>query len=322
MDLSTTFSIALVALLLERLVGYPKHLLQQIGHPVEWMGRLISALDRTLNSAGSSKWLRQLKGVLALLVLIVSVAAVTVPLSFACRSFEGGWVIEALLAVPFLAQVDLRRYVGAVAEGLDIGLEQGRAAVSHIVGRDPSALDESGVARAALESLAENTSDAIVAPLFWLALFGLPGVAIYKAINTADSMIGHKNERYFHFGWAAARLDDLVNLPCSRLTAFLIAAAASLTSPSRGAGAFEVMMSDAKRHFSPNAGWPEAAMAGALEVRLGGPRYYQGVRVDLSWIGQGRELLAASDIREGLKLQGRTLTLLAVLMGIGVIFIP
>jgi adenosylcobinamide-phosphate synthase len=321
MDLSTTFTIALVALLLERFIGYPRHFLQKIGHPVEWMGKLIEAFDQRLNSGGGRRQAR-LYGIFALVAVIVCVAIVTVPLALVCRSFEGGWVIEALLAAPFLAQVDLRRYVGAVAEGLDVGLEQGRAAVSHIVGRDPSALDEAGVVRAAIESLAENTSDAIVAPLFWLALFGLPGIAIYKAINTADSMIGHMNEHYLHFGWAAARLDDLVNLPCSRLTAFLIAAAASLTSPSRGAGAFEVMMRDAKRHFSPNAGWPEAAMAGAMEVRLGGPRYYRGVKVDLSWIGEGRELLTAADIRESLKLQSRTLNLLAVLMVIGVIFIP
>jgi adenosylcobinamide-phosphate synthase len=322
MELSATFPIALVALLLERGIGYPRHLLQHIGHPVEWMGRLIAALNRVLNSHRSGDWVARLKGILSLLALIACVAFVTIPLALACRSFEGGWVIEGILAVPFLAQVDLRRYVCAVAQGLDVGLEQGRAAVSHIVGRDPATLDESGVARAAIESLAENTSDAIVAPLFWLALFGLPGIAVYKAINTADSMIGNKNARYLHFGWAAARLDDLVNLPCSRLTAFLIAAAASLTSPSRGAGAFEAMMSDAKRHFSPNAGWPEAAMAGAMEVRLGGPRYYQGVRVDLNWIGQGREIITADDIRASLKLHARTLNLLAVLLTIGVIFIP
>jgi adenosylcobinamide-phosphate synthase len=322
MDLSVTFLIALVALLVERFIGYPRQLLQRIGHPVEWMGRLLAALDRWLNSSHSSNGLARLKGILAVLALVVSVATITVSLALACRSFDGGWVIVSLLAVPFLAQVDLRRYVGAVADGLDIGLEEGRAAVSHIVGRDPSALDEVGVARAAIESLAENTSDAIVAPLFWLALFGLPGIAVYKAINTADSMIGHRNERYLHFGWAAARIDDLVNLPCSRLTAFLIAAAASLTSPSRGAGAFEVMMGDAKRHFSPNAGWPEAAMAGAMGVRLGGPRYYHGIKVDLNWIGQGREVLTASDIRAALKLQARTLNLVAVLMAIGVLFIP
>jgi adenosylcobinamide-phosphate synthase len=322
MELSTTLPIALVALVVERFIGYPRNLMRRIGHPVEWIGRIISFFDHRLNPKPSGKWFGRLKGSIALLALIGIIAVIAVPISLALRHYEGGWIIEALLATSFLAQADLRRYVGTVAESLDQGLEQGRIAVSHIVGRDSSVLDESGVARAALESLAENTSDAIVAPVFWLALFGLPGIAIYKAINTADSMIGHKSARYLHFGWAAARLDDLVNLPCSRLTGFLFAGAASLTSPSRGADAFEFMMRDAKHHFSPNAGWPEAAMAGALEVRLGGPRYYKGVKVDLHWIGQGREVLTAADIREGLRLQGRTLNLLTVLIALGAMFIP
>jgi adenosylcobinamide-phosphate synthase len=322
MDLSTTLPIAFLALLLERLTGYPRYLLQRIGHPVEWMGRMISRLDNALNRQPSGQFFGRVKGMIALLGLIVIVVIITLPIALALRHYQGGWIVEALLATSLLAQADLRRYVGAVAEGLDRGLEEGRIAVSHIVGRDPSVLDESGVARAALESLAENTSDAIVAPAFWLALFGLPGIAVYKAINTADSMIGHRNERYLHFGWAAARLDDLVNLPCSRLTGFLFAGAASLTSPSRGSDAFEFMMRDARRHFSPNAGWPEAALAGALEVKLGGPRFYQGVKVDLQWLGQGRELLTSTDIREGLKLHGRTLNLLTVLLALGAMFMP
>jgi adenosylcobinamide-phosphate synthase len=322
MDLSVTLPIAFAALIIERLIGYPRHLLERIGHPVEWMGRIISSLDHAWNSRPSGKLPARLKGLAAVLALIGSVAAITLPLSMALRQYEGGWVVEALLATSLIAQADLRRYVVAVADGLQQGLNEGRVAVSHIVGRDPAVLDESGVARAALESLAENTSDAIVAPAFWLALFGLPGIAVYKAINTADSMIGHKNERYLHFGWAAARLDDLVNLPCSRLTAFLFAGAASLTSPSRGADAFEVMMRDAKRHFSPNAGWPEAALAGALGVRLGGPRSYHGRTVDLQWIGRGREDLTAADIGHGLRLQRRMLNLLAVLAALGAMFIP
>jgi adenosylcobinamide-phosphate synthase len=322
MELSVTLPIAFAALLVERFVGYPRYLMQRIGHPVEWIGRVISFFDHALNSKHSGKWHGRVRGMIAILALVGIIAAITVPLSFAVRYYEAGWIIEALFATAFLAQADLRRYVGAVAEGLDQGLEEGRIAVSHIVGRDPSVLDESGVARAALESLAENTSDAIVAPVFWLALFGLPGIVIYKAINTADSMIGHKTEPYLNFGWAAARLDDLVNLPCSRLTGFLFAGTASLTSPSRGAGAFEFMLRDAKRHFSPNAGWPEAALAGALEVRLGGPRFYQGVKVDLQWIGQGREDLNAGDIREGLRLQARTLNLLTVLIALGAMFTP
>jgi adenosylcobinamide-phosphate synthase len=315
-------AVAFLALLIERLVGYPAYLLHTIGHPVEWMGSIISRLDSSLNRRPAGKWSGRLKGLIALLLLILAIAAVTVPLALALRHVKGGWIVEAMIATSLLAQADLRRYVAAVADGLDKGLAEGRAAVSHIVGRDPEALDESGVARAALESLAENTSDAIVAPAFWLILLGLPGIAIYKAINTADSMIGHKTERYLHFGWASARIDDLVNLPCSRLAGFLFAGAASLTSPSRGADAFEFMLRHAKRHFSPNAGWPEAALAGALQVRLGGPRFYGGIKVDLPWIGSGSEILTASHIRDGLKLQARTLNLFAVLVAFGAMFSP
>jgi adenosylcobinamide-phosphate synthase len=322
MVFSVNLAVAFLALLTERLIGYPGYLLRRIGHPVEWMGWIISRLDSRLNRRPSGKWKGRLKGLVALLLFLLVVAAATVPLALALRQVKGGWIIEAVIATSLLAQADLRRYVAAVADGLDRSLAEGRAAVSHIVGRDPEALDESGVARAALESLAENTSDAIVAPAFWLILLGLPGIAIYKAINTADSMIGHKSERYLHFGWASARIDDLVNLPCSRLAGFLFAGAASLTSPSRGADAFEFMMRDAKRHFSPNAGWPEAALAGALRVRLGGPRCYGGTKVDLPWIGTGSEVLAASHIRDGLKLQARTLNLFTVLVALGAMFSP
>jgi adenosylcobinamide-phosphate synthase len=186
--------------------------------------------------------------------------------------------------------------------------------VSAIVGRDPAHLDESGIAKAALESLAENASDGVVAPVFWFAIAGLPGIALYKAINTADSMIGHKSQRYLKFGWAAARLDDLVNLPCSRLSGLLFVAAAGLTNSDSGRAAFTAMMRDAGKHVSPNAGWPEAALAGALGIRLGGPRSYDGRTVDLATMGEGRSQLEANDIRRGLRLYGRALTLLAVAM--------
>jgi adenosylcobinamide-phosphate synthase len=322
MVFSVNLAVAFLALLIERLVGYPRFLLRVIGHPVEWMGSIISRLDALLNRQPSEKWTARSKGLVALLLLIAIVAAVTVPLSLGLRLVTGGWILESIIATSLLAQTDLRRYVAAVADGLDRSLSEGRAAVSHIVGRDPEALDESGVARAALESLAENTSDAIVAPAFWLIVFGLPGIAIYKAINTADSMIGHKSQQYLHFGWASARLDDLVNLPCSRLAGFLIAGAASLTRPSRGADAFEIMLRHAKRHFSPNAGWPEASLAGALRVKLGGPRFYHEVKVDLPWIGRGDESLTSAHIRDGLRLQARTLNVFTVLVGFGAMFSP
>lgn len=320
--LDWTLTIAFVALVLERLVGYPKWLQWILGHPVIWMGRFLAYLDHAINVVPARRITARTLGLVALFCLIGVSMAITVPLVLVLRTLPHGWIYEALLAIPLLAQFELRESVGAVAKGLEKGLEEGRDAVRHIVGRDPQQLDESGIARAALESLAENTSDAIVAPAFWLAIFGLPGIAVYKAINTADSMIGHKSERFINFGWAAARLDDLVNLPCSRLTGVLFAAAASLTSPTRGAEAIEFMMRDAHKHQSPNAGWPEAALAGALEIRLGGPRFYDGIKVDLPWMGRGRQILNARHVRQGLALQGRMLTLFAGLMGLLAIFTP
>ncbi|MDP9138378.1 MAG: adenosylcobinamide-phosphate synthase CbiB [Pseudomonadota bacterium] len=322
MSLSLTFQMAFAALLFERLLGYPRMLQNTIGHPVQWMGDLLTFVDQGIHHTVSAKTIDRAKGAFALFVLIACVLLVTVPLAWTLRSLSYGWVAEALLATPLLAQHDLRRFVLAVADGLDNDLEQARQAVSHIVGRDVGALDDSGVARAALESLAENSSDGIVAPAFWLCLFGLPGIAVYKAINTADSMIGHRSARYIDFGWAAARLDDLVNLLASRLTGLLIAAAASLTSPARGADAIHFMARDARKHASPNAGWPEAALAGALDVRLGGPRSYAGVRQDLPWMGRGRMLLNARHIRDGVRLQGRAMLLFAVAVGMGAVFSP
>ena len=309
MGLSTSLTIAFAALLIERLGGYPVVLQNSIGHPVEWMGRLIGVLDNRLNHPGY----RRLKGVLSLVIVLAIVAAIALPLTFLLRGFAWGWVVEALISSAFLAQASLKAHVAAVADGLDDNLAAGRTAVSHLVGRDPQTLDRSGVARAAIESLAENASDGVVAPTLWLGLFGLPGIALYKAINTADSMIGHKDERYGLFGWAAARLDDIVNLPASRLTGLLIAAAGG------GRRALAVMWRDAGKHHSPNAGWPEAAMAGALGIRLGGSRRYEGVRVDLASIGDGREELDAGDIRRALGLYGSMLGLLAALAGLAVL---
>ena len=304
--------IALLALLGDRLFGYPPALASRIGHPVEWLGALIGVLDRSLNRQGSDKAAGRTQGALALVIAIGLAVAVTVPLSLMLRTVPYGFAVEALLAVAFLAQRDLARAVAAVADGLDGSLAQGRAAVSHIVGRDPAQLDRSGVVRGAIESLAENASDAVVAPALWLALFGLPGIVVYKIVNTADSMIGYRSARYRHFGWVAARLDDLLNLPASRLTGALIVAAATVDG--RGGEALNAMWRDAGRHVSPNAGWPEAAMAGALGIRLGGPRSYDGRKLDLAWLGSGRKDLTAADIRRALTLYARMLNLLLMLM--------
>jgi adenosylcobinamide-phosphate synthase len=306
--------VALLALLGDRVFGYPSAVSRRIGHPVEGLGALIGWLDRTLNRPRSHKAAGRLRGALALGLALGLVLAVTVPLAVVLRAFPYGFVFEATLAVPFLAQRDLARAVTAVADALDESLQRGRVAVGHIVGRDPAGLDHSVVVRGAIESLAENASDAVVAPALWLALFGLPGIALYKAVNTADSMIGHRSRRYRHFGWAAARLDDLLNLPASRLTGILIAAAAILDG--RGLAALRAMWRDAGRHVSPNAGWPEAAMAGALAIRLGGPRSYHGRTLDLPWLGSGRTDLEPPDIRRALALYARMLNLVLIVLAI------
>ncbi len=227
-----------------------------------------------------------------------------------------GILLAAIIASTLLAQRSLHDHVAQVATALDQhGLDAGRAAVSHIVGRDPQSLDEAGVARAAIESLAENFSDGVVAPAFWLAVAGLAGGAAYKAINTADSMIGHRTPRYAAFGFAAARLDDLVNLPASRLAALLLVAAAAMTSRKAAAEAWRAVVRDAAHHRSPNAGYPEAAMAGALGLSLAGPRVYGGTEVADALMGNGRRDATAADIRAALALYRRADALLIALVG-------
>jgi adenosylcobinamide-phosphate synthase len=305
------------ALLLERILGYPRPLLSRIGHPVIWIGALIGWLEKRLNTGAS----RRRNGVLMLLSLLAAVAAITVPLAILLRLLPFGWLLEALLATTLLAQKELGRAVASVATALDHSLEAGRRQVSQIVGRDPDSLDEAGVARAAVESLAESASDGVVAPLFWLLLAGLPGIALYKAINTADSMIGHRSERYRDFGWASARLDDLVNWVPARLTALLLAGAAFWVKEADPEKAWSAALRDARKHDSPNAGWPEAAMAGALGLSLGGPRQYDGQLVDLPALGDGRRDLGPSDIRKSIELYGMMLNLaLGITLAVAVLF--
>lgn len=294
-----------VALGLEALLGWPNALHRAIRHPVVWIGALIALLERHLNSTARSDLLRRLGGIVALIVLLVAVWYVTSVVRHIIYYLlpADGWILEAVLAASLLASRNLWNHVIAVARGLEEdGLEGGRAAVAMIVGRDPDSLDEAGVSRAAIESLAENFSDGVMAPAFWLALGGLPGIALYKAINTADSMIGHKSERYRAFGWAAARLDDLVNLPASRLSALLLILAAALLPRVSAASAFAAVERDAGKHRSPNAGWPEAAMAGALGLKVAGPRRYAEGVVEDHWMGDGRSEANAADIRRALNL--------------------
>lgn len=273
------------------------------------MGKLIGVLDRRLNRSELPGARRRQQGVLALSLLMLAVLVPTGIVSLALRQTPGGWVIEAVLATTLLAQKELGRAVRSVADALDYSLEHGRQAVRGIVGRDPETLDAAGIARAAVESLAENTSDGVIAPLFWLLVLGLPGIALYKAVNTADSMIGHKTERYLEFGWASARFDDLLNWVPARLTGMLLVAAAFLTKGADPRAGWTTMLSDAGKHDSPNAGWPEAAMAGALGFALGGPRSYDGEVHDLPQLGSGRADLGAADIRKALELYGTTLNI-------------
>jgi len=300
---------ATLALILERLIGYPKPLLDTIRHPVIWMGRLIDLLDQRLNRADRPPQWRKVAGVFSLALLLLATLIPTAIAGALLRQLPGGWVIEAVLATSLLAQKELGLAVRSVADALDVSLEAGRKAVRGVVGRDPETLDEAGVARAAIESLAENAADGVIAPLFWLLVLGLPGIALYKAINTADSMIGHKSPKYRGFGWASARLDDLANWIPARLTGLLFVAAAFFVSGASPRAAWDVMFADAAKHESPNAGWPEAAMAGALDFALGGPRAYDGEVHPLPKLGRGRDDLGPSDIRKALDLYAALLNI-------------
>ena len=300
------FGRAAWALLIERFAGYPQPLFDRISHPVVWIGKLIDWLDKQLNVQGVSAQEGRLRGAVAVAILLAAAFIPTYYLSRILAHWPFGWLAEALLATTLIAQKSLKDHVVAVYDGLGRSLAEGRQKVSMIVGRDPAQLDEAGVSKAALESLAENASDGIVAPVLWYALLGLPGIAMYKAINTADSMIGHRNEKYQWFGWAAARLDDVVNLPASRLTGYLFAAA----EPSRFKDIVRVMRRDAPKHQSPNAGWPEAAMAAALGLRFGGPRSYNGEMVDLPYMGDGRDSITRDDIQRGLRVLSRAMWLM------------
>jgi adenosylcobinamide-phosphate synthase len=309
--------LAFLSLTFELLGGYPDRLFRAIGHPVSWIGNLIAWLDGTLNDPALPNGTRRMRGVLALGVLVLASGGVGLALQWPLSGSWPGLFFTALLASTLLAQRSLASHVAAVAQALERdGISGGRKAVSMIVGRDPESLDEAGVSRAAIESLAENFSDGIVAPAFWLGVGGLPGAAIYKAVNTADSMIGHRTPRHEAFGWAAARLDDLINLPASRLTALLLVAAACVVDGASPRNAWRAVWRDARHHRSPNAGWPEAAMAGALGLALAGPRRYGGVLVDDVFMGEGgRREANAADIRRALKLYWTADLLLVALFG-------
>ncbi|MBU2326125.1 MAG: adenosylcobinamide-phosphate synthase CbiB [Alphaproteobacteria bacterium] len=294
----------LVAVGLDRIVGDPPWLWRRLPHPVVVFGKAIDLLEKPLNRSTFTAEGRRLNGAVTILLLLSGSAAVGCILSwFFDHLGLIGVLLEVIVVAVFLAQKSLGDHVQAVADGLQReGLEGGRLAVAMIVGRDPKTLGEAGVSRAAIESLSENFADGVVAPALWYAIAGLPGMLAYKMLNTADSMIGHKNERFLDFGWASARLDDLANWPAARLAAGFIALA---TAVRLGAGAGRRSMSVALRdnglHRSPNSGWPEAAMAGALDLQLAGPRVYGGVRVSEPMMhAGGRDNAGPADILRGI----------------------
>ena len=309
-------TLALLAMLIELAFGYPEALLRATGHPVIWIGTLIGALDRSLNKDAAAPDSRRRAGIVALLLVLLIVGLIAFLIGHELSRLPYGIIGAAVLGSSLIAQKSLYRHVADVAIALEADdLAGARAAVAKIVGRDTATLDAAGVARAAIESLAENFSDGVVAPVLWMAVAGLPGAALYKAINTADSMIGHRTPRYEAFGWAAARLDDLVNLPASRLTALLLIAAAFLYGNATAVPAWCAVLRDAPKHRSPNAGYPEAAMAGALGLSLAGPRIYGGVRIDDAMMGQGSRDATAADIRRALVLYRTADAILLALVG-------
>ena len=298
----TIFAILLLAFLLDAGLGDPPWLYRRLPHPVAWLGQIIEESELRWNRANLGGSRRFWRGLLFVATVVALAGTLGWIVERLCNTFTGGWVLEAVLASTLIAFRGLYDRVRDVAVALGQGLEAARTAVAHIVGRDPARLDAHGVARAAAESLAENFSDGVVAPMFWFALLGLPGLCAYKAVNTLDSMIGQRNPRYKRFGKAAARLDDAVNWIPARVAGLILVAAARLLPEARARDAWRAVRRDAHRHRSPNAGWQEAALAGALGFALAGPREYPDGPVDDAWMGDGHAELDAAALRASLRL--------------------
>ncbi|MBO0905073.1 adenosylcobinamide-phosphate synthase CbiB [Jiella sonneratiae] len=305
-------AILLAGMVIDRLVGDPPALWRRLPHPVAVIGEAIAVLDRRLNRPEFSGETRRRAGFFALgLVLLASLVLGGFVSALADAFGFLGMLLEALIVAVFLAHKSLVDHVGAVGRALRAGgLAEGRRAVALIVGRDPEQLDAAGIVRAAIESLAENASDGVVAPAFWYLLLGLPGLIAYKAVNTADSMIGHMDQRYRDFGFASARLDDFLNFVPARLTAVLLAFSAGFGSRPRPG--FAAIMArtrrDAGLHRSPNAGWPETAMAAALDISVGGPRRYRDLIVDAPQLNpEGRRDAGLDDLARSIRLFDRAM---------------
>jgi adenosylcobinamide-phosphate synthase len=290
-------------LVIDALFGDMPAIFRYVPHPIVLAGRTIAFFDRKLNRETRSEASRRERGIVTAVLLVGGAALLGLIFERVCRGSLVGAALEAFIIAALVAQRSLYEHVAAVAARLtNGGLDGGREAVRHIVGRDPMSLDVHGVARAALESLAENFSDGVVAPVFWYLLLGLPGLFAYKMTNTLDSMIGHRTPHYHAFGWAAARLDDVLNTVPAPLSGVLFIIAAVFAKSCRPGHALAIMLRDGRKHHSPNAGWPESAMAGALGLALAGPRRYpEGLVVD-PWLGDGSAQAGVADIWRGLQL--------------------
>lgn len=307
-----------MAMAVDAALGEMGPLFRLLPHPVVLIGRVIGLLDRRLNRPERSEADRRRRGILVALGLSLAALGIGAVIAFLARVLPHFWLFEVFVAATLLAQRSLFEHVNDVAVALkEHGLEAGRYAVSRIVGRDPQSLDSHGVIRAAIESLAENFGDGVVAPVFWYALLGLPGLILYKTVNTADSMIGHMNDKYRAFGMASARLDDVLNYIPARLAGVLLIVAAPFVPRGRPIRALVTMLRDAKHHRSPNSGRPEAAMAGALDLALGGPRKYPGLTVNEKWIGSGRARAEPADLQRALHLYTVSCVWLAGLVILG-----
>ncbi len=293
----------LIALCIDRLFGWPDFLFRRFSHPVVGFGHLISLFESKLNKSIWSSNLRKATGLFSLFFLVAGLASLSFLILLAIPEGPIGILVTSILVWPLIAAKSLSDHVEAVAEPLKLNdVIKARQAVSMIVGRNSNHLDSNDIARASLESLAENTSDGVTAPLFWGVVLGFPGVLIYKFVNTADSMIGYKNERYRDFGWASARFDDLVNYIPARLTSLIYAIISRNTLE-----VLHVTLRDASHHRSPNAGWPETSVATSIGVKLSGPRIYDGVETNDPWLNKDGRNPTGHDVFSGLKLFDRFL---------------
>jgi adenosylcobinamide-phosphate synthase len=305
------FAIVALALILDAFIGDPKTIYTRVPHPVVLIGNLISLMEKALNRPALASFFRRSLGCLTIVALVVGSGFLGIIISNVLAGDMWGAIVQAFLIAILLAGKSLAQHIAAVRDGLlNGGLGDGRIAVAAVVGRDPSSLDEYGVARAGIESLAENFSDGVVAPIFWALIFGLPGILVYKTVNTADSMIGHKTDRYWQFGWASARLDDFLNLVPARISGLLIVIASMASRGGSAKNGFRSIIRDAGYHRSPNAGYPEAAMAGVLGLKLAGPRRYGDEVIEDAWMGNGRENASPSDINRALRVYWSALTMI------------